>query len=140
VVHWRHQLGLDDVVHLVGAASPGEVAHHYLWADVVLHSAVTEGFGNVAIEAQAQGVPVVCTDAGGLSENVQDGVTGLVVPRRNPEALRDALERIATVPGLHQRLSGAGPSRVDRLFRLDHQLDAWERFYEDALRKRHGHP
>ena len=130
---WRHQLGLDDVVELIGAVPPAAVAAHYQWADVMLHAATSEGFCNTVIEAQAHGVPVVCSDADGLPENVKDNVTGLVVSRRDRHALAGALERLAREPDLRQRLGAAGPGRVGHLFRLEDQLDAWERFYADAV-------
>ena len=101
-----------------------------------MHSAVSEGFCNGVIEAQAHGVPVVCTDAGGLPENVDDGVTGIVVPRRDPAALAAALTRLAADGDLRARMGAAGRDRVERLFRLDDQIDAWVRFYQDAITRR----
>ena len=57
------------------------------WADVLVHPSLTEAFGVAVAEAQAMGLPVVCSDAGGLPENVDHGVTGFVVPRRDAAAL-----------------------------------------------------
>ena len=136
VAFWRHQLGLDDDVALLRSVPPVEVARQLGWADVLLHAATSEGFCNAVIEAQAHRVPVVCSDADGLSENVQDGVTGLVMPRRDPGALADGLARFAADGELRARMGVAGRERVERLFRLDDQLDAWERFYEDAVAHR----
>src|SRR5262249_57501573 len=80
----RHQLGLDESVELLGALPNDAIRRHLAWADVVLHSAVSEGFCNAVVEAQAAGLPVVSTDAGGLPENVADGETGFVLPPRHP--------------------------------------------------------
>ncbi|MEJ7712207.1 MAG: glycosyltransferase family 4 protein [Pyrinomonadaceae bacterium] len=80
----RHQFGLEDVVHLQGAQTREQVKQEMLWADVFLHAAVSEGFCNAVVEAQAMSLPVkVCSDAGELPENVAHGETGFVVPRRN---------------------------------------------------------
>lgn len=136
VAFWRHQLGLDDVVHLLRSVPPAEVARQLAWADVLLHAATSEGFCNAVIEAQAHGVPVVCSDADGLPENVAHEVTGLVVPRRDPNALVEGLARVAADATLRAAMGRAGPERVERRFRLDDQLDAWERFYEDAAAAR----
>jgi colanic acid/amylovoran biosynthesis glycosyltransferase len=103
---------------------------------VVLHSAVSEGFGNVVVEAQAHGVPVVCTDAGGLPENVEHEVTGIVVPRRDPTAMADAVARLAADGDLRAAMGSAGRARVEVRFRLEDQLDAWERFYDEAVARR----
>lgn len=136
VAFWRHQLGLDDQVELLRSVPPAEVARQLGWADVVLHAATSEGFCNAVIEAQAHGVPVVCSDADGLPENVDDDVTGVVVPRRDPAALAAALTRLAADGDLRARMGAAGRDRVERLFRLDDQIDAWVRFYQDAITRR----
>lgn len=136
VAFWRHQLGLDDSVELLGAVPPVEVARQLEWADVFLHAATSEGFCNAVIEAQAHGVPVVCSDADGLPENVEHGATGIVVPRRDPSALADAVALLAGDGEQRMRMSAAGRRRVDRLFRIEDQVDAWIRFYEDALQHR----
>ncbi len=136
VAFWRHQLDLDQVTNLLGAVAPHEVADHYRWADVMLHAATSEGFCNAVIEAQAHGLPVVCSDADGLAENVEDGTTGLVVPRRDPDALAAALERLARESTTRAMMAASGPERVQRCFAVDRQLDAWEHFYAEAIATR----
>lgn len=136
VAFWRRQLGLDDDVELLRAVPPAEVARQLAWADVFLHAATSEGFCNAVIEAQAHGVPVVCSDADGLPENVEHDVTGFVVPRRDPRGLAEGVARLAGDADLRARMGAAGRQRVERLFRLDDQIDAWVRFYEDAVERR----
>lgn len=136
VSFWRHQLELDDVVHLLRAVPPAEVARQLAWADVLVHAATSEGFCNAVVEAQAHGVPVVCSDADGLPENVEHRVTGLVVPRRDPAALADGVAALASDGDQRATMGAAGRARVERLFRLDRQLDAWEQFYDDVLDRR----
>jgi colanic acid/amylovoran biosynthesis glycosyltransferase len=127
----RHQLGLKDVVELLDYRSPEEVKASLIWADVFLHAAVSEGFCNAVMEAQAMQLPVVCTDAGGLPENVIDDETGFVVPRRNPQALAEKLNLLAHAPSLRERMGQAGRERVQTHFRLEDQIAAFERFYQD---------
>ena len=136
VAFWRHQLDLTDSVELLRAVPPAEVVRQLEWADIVLHAATTEGFCNAVIEAQASGVPVVCADSGGLPENVEHGVTGIVVPRRDPRALADAVIDLAADGDKRARMGAAGRERVERLFRLDDQIDAWVDFYERAVDRR----
>lgn len=136
VAFWRHQLGLNDIVELTGAAAPYEVQEHQRWADVFLHAAVTEGFCNVVLEAQAHALPVVCSDAGGLPENVEHDLTGIVVPRRDPIALADAMKTLTGDPNLRARMGAAGRRRVEARFQITDQLDAWEQFYRDAVTSR----
>lgn len=129
----RHQLGLEDTIHFLGAQPREEVRKQMLWADVFLHAAVSEGFCNAVMEAQAMKLPVVCTDAGGLPENVANGETGFVVPRRNPKALAEKLMLLAKDASLRQRMGEAGRKRVLTHFNLDNQIAAFERLYRQVL-------
>jgi colanic acid/amylovoran biosynthesis glycosyltransferase len=133
VAFCRHQLGLGDVVTLVGAAGRERVRAELGWADVYLHAAVTEGFSNAVIEAQASGLPVVTSDAGGLPENVEDGVTGFVVPRRDPRAAAERVERLARDGELRARMGQAGRERARRCFSLGEQLQAFQDLYRRVL-------
>jgi colanic acid/amylovoran biosynthesis glycosyltransferase len=129
----RHQLGLNDVVHFRGALDRDAVKQKMLGADVFLHAAVTEGFCNAVLEAQAMALPVVASDGGALPENVADGVTGFVVPRRQPAALAEKLALLARDPALRQRCGEAGRRRVVERFQLDGQLAAFDRMYREVL-------
>lgn len=129
----RHQLGLVGHVELLGARPRTEIKSQMAWADLFLHPAVSEGFGNAVLEAQAMQLPVITSDAGGLSENVTDGVTGFVVPRRDAAALADRLVYLAHNPPLRQQLGIAGRHRVLAHFQLSDQIAAFARFYQQIL-------
>ena len=148
----KHQLGLENMIQMAGAQSRSEVKQEMLWADVFLHSAVSEGFCNAVMEAQAMALPVVCTDADGLSENVADEITGFVVPRRQPRMLAERLFLLARHPDLRQRMGQEGRKRVgadfqprkqiaefDRLFRQVLPEDKWPRKITDGTLLPHGH-
>lgn len=75
-----------------------------------------EGFPNVCLEAAACGVPTVTTDATGAVDSVVDGVTGLVVPRGDPDALADALQRLIESPAERTRFGAAARARAERDF------------------------
>ena len=85
------------------------------------------------MEAQAMKLPVVCTDADGLLENVSDGESGFVVARRNPLALAEKLTILAKNPILRQRFGEAGRKRAISHFKLENQITAFESFYRNAL-------
>jgi colanic acid/amylovoran biosynthesis glycosyltransferase len=127
----RHQLGLTQDVEFLGGLPHTQVIEQLHWADVFLHAAVSEGFCNAVLEAQAVGLAVVCTDADGLRENVVDGITGFVVPRRDPYAMAEKLSLLAQDGCLRQRMGQNGRVRVERHFQLEQQLDAFEDFYGD---------
>jgi D-inositol-3-phosphate glycosyltransferase len=75
---------------------------------------------------------VVATGIGGLRDLVVDGETGLVVPPRDPAALREALERLLGDPGLRRRLGAAGRERARERFSWASVTDATLRAYADA--------
>lgn len=129
----RHQFELEKEVILLGACDRNEIKAQMLWADVFLHPAVSEGFSNAVIEAQAMMLPVVCTDAGGLPENVVDSETGFVVPRRDPEALADKLTVLARSPSCRQKMGQAGRERAMANFRLEGQIQKFECLYKQIF-------
>jgi colanic acid/amylovoran biosynthesis glycosyltransferase len=129
VAFCRNQAGLTDCVALLGPGDRFRVRSEMQWADVFLHAAVTEGFCNAVIEAQAMELPVVCSDAGGLPENVEDGAGGFVVPRRDPAAMARSLERLASDPALRSRMGLAGRRRAEQRFGLTRQIDAFAALY-----------
>lgn len=129
----RHQFDLEESVELVGPKRPDEVRDEMLWADVFLHPAVSEGFCNAVIEAQAMRLPVVCTDADGLAENVADGETGFVVPRRDTAAMATTLASLATDALLRQRMGEAGRRRAISRFSMTQQIEAFGSLYQALL-------
>ena len=133
IEYCRYQLGLTDCISLLGAMPPEEVRKQMEWADTVVHAAVAEGFSNAVIEAQAMELPVVCTDAGGLAENVDNGITGYVVPRRNAAALADKIFVLALDPELRKRMGLAGRQRAESHFRLADQITAFEELYSQVM-------
>lgn len=129
----RREMGIEEGVTFLGAASPGTVRDELQRADIFLHGAVAEGFSNAVLEAQAMELPVVSSDACGLPENVVDGVTAFVVPRRDPAALADRVLELAVHPELRRAMGRSGRRRVLEEFNLDKQIDAFEELYESVV-------
>jgi len=76
------------------------LAAAYASSDVFVFPSTTDTFGNVVLEAQASGVPVIVSDEGGPKELMRDGITGLVVKADSREALRDAMSSLLRNPGM----------------------------------------
>jgi glycosyltransferase involved in cell wall biosynthesis len=110
-----------------------ELQRLYARAAVVACPSRREGFGVACLEAMAHGRPVVATGVGGLRDLVVDGETGLVVPPRDPAALRAALERLLADPGLRRRLGSAGRRRAQERFSWDVVTEATLSAYRMAL-------
>lgn len=80
-------------------------------ADVVVFPSTQPHFARPVIEAAAMATPVVASRLGGVEELVEDGVTGILVPPGDPEALGDALARVLGDPALAGRMGEAGYAR-----------------------------
>jgi glycosyltransferase involved in cell wall biosynthesis len=108
--------GLDDDVTLLGTRPPEEMPAAFAAADVFCLPSWWEAMPLSILEAMAAGLPVVASDVGDVSRAVADGVTGFVVPPRDPERLADALERLLTDAELRRRMGDAGRARVVEKF------------------------
>jgi glycosyltransferase involved in cell wall biosynthesis len=82
-----------------------------------------EGLGTSLLDAMAFGLPVVATAAGGIPEAVEDGVTGRVVPPRDPGALAAALADVLADEGRRRAYGAAGRRRFLERFTADHMVD-----------------
>ncbi len=91
------QLG-QGRISLLGRMSPARVRLYMQAADAYVQPSRQEGLANATMEAMATGLPVISTDAGGQGEVVIDGVTGWLVPRRDPIALAAAMRAVASDP------------------------------------------
>lgn len=95
LVFQRNQLGLQEKVCFKGGVAFDEVIKEIKSADILLLPSVEEGIANVVLEAMALGTLVVSTDCGGMSEVINDGENGFLVPIRNPEAMAATIKRAA---------------------------------------------
>lgn len=104
-------LGAAGRVRFVGRVDRADVPRLIAEHDLAVCVPWYEPFGIVPIEIMASGRPVVVSSVGGLVDSVVDGVTGLVVPPRDPAALARAIARLAADPPLRRRLGTAGAAR-----------------------------
>jgi glycosyltransferase involved in cell wall biosynthesis len=123
----------SSVPDACGFVSPSELGPYYERAAVLACPSRREGYGMVAREAMAYGRPVVATAVGGLVEAVEDGVTGLLVPPRDPSALRAAIERLLADPDLRERLGSTARDVAREKFSWQAATDSTVAAYRDAL-------
>ncbi len=121
---WRKlaaDLGVAERITWLGEVSDAHLPALYHAADlfVLPASHTSEAFGLVQVEAMAAGLPVVCTELGtGTSYVNQDGVTGRVVPPRDPAALAAAINALLADPAERARLAAGAQARVAAEFDL----------------------
>lgn len=128
-------LGLKD--HVRRAGFRDDVPALLAAVDVVVvPSRADEGLPQALSQAMAMERPVVATSVGAIPEVVEDGVTGLLVPPGDPQALARAILRLAGDPALRERLGRAARERIVQEHGLDRMLDRTEDLYESLLRDR----
>jgi len=90
-----------------------ELASLYASCDLFVFPSTTDTFGNVVLEAQASGLPVVVSPEGGPRENVEDGVTGLVAPCGDAASLAAAMTELARDEPRRLRMSRAARAAME---------------------------
>ena len=127
------RLGIADRVFFAGYRS--DVSRILQALDVAVLCSWSECFPNSVLEAMAASRATVCTDVGGVSEMVEDGVTGLLVPPRDERALAAAMLALVQDPQRREAFGAAGRARVTKSFTLEASArEAGRRFLEVAGR------
>jgi colanic acid/amylovoran biosynthesis glycosyltransferase len=85
---------LSDAVHLLGAISEGEIRRGLEEAHIFCLASLNEGISVAVMEAMAMEIPVVVTDVGGMSELIDDGINGILIPPEQPDRIVAAVEKI----------------------------------------------
>ena len=113
-----------DII-FTGKLSPEALANEYRTANVFTLPAIvdskgdTEGLGVVLIEAMELGLPIVASNVGGIPDVVVDGVSGILVPEKDPQALASAYKRLAAEPELVKQLLAGSRKRIAECFTWD---------------------
>jgi glycosyltransferase involved in cell wall biosynthesis len=105
-----HRLGPH--VTWLGDATQDQLAHEYNRCHVFCLPSVQEGFGIVYLEAMAAGKPIVAARAAAVPEVVRDGLDGILVEPRNPEALAAALVQLRDDASLRAAFASSVAARV----------------------------
>jgi glycosyltransferase involved in cell wall biosynthesis len=132
------ELGLRDALLMLGAR--GDVPDVLQAFDVAVVSSDFEGSPLSVMEYMEAGLPVVATAVGGLPQMIDDGVHGVLVPRRDPAALAGAIEGLLADPRRGRELGAAGRARRRAEFDLNVMVARVEQLYEQLFAARAGGP
>jgi len=108
------RLGLDDRVRFLGWRNDRGAL--LAASTFVAFPSRYEPFGTVTVDAWAASRPLVAADAVGPAAYVEDGVSGLLVPKDNPDALAGAMSRVVNEPGLAEKLVAGGRAAYESQF------------------------
>ncbi|MBI3495470.1 glycosyltransferase [Candidatus Berkelbacteria bacterium] len=100
-----NRLGMQAHILMLPCQPQQMLRYYYSAAAVTVVPSYYEPFGLVAIESMAMGTPVVASRVGGLKWSLQDGITGFLVPPKEPRLFADRVSTILSQPHLAQRLS-----------------------------------
>lgn len=130
------ELGIADRVQFLGRIPDDDLPRFYASGDIFVlpSNSRAESFGMVLQEAMAAGLPCVTTELGtGTSWLVQDGLSGFVVPPREPEALTAVLNTLLANPQLRQQMGTAGQQRARSEFTPAQMVARVEAVYEEVI-------
>jgi sugar transferase (PEP-CTERM/EpsH1 system associated) len=127
-------LGLEGLVWLPGARY--DVPEILRGFDVYAISSIAEGTPGSVLEAMASGLPAVGTRVGGVPEVIAEGVTGQIVPPRDPQAMADALARYVRSPELAAAHGAAGRTRVLTHYSMPAMVAGYQALYDSLLERK----
>jgi glycosyltransferase involved in cell wall biosynthesis len=130
--------GVGERVHFLGAVPHAELPAVLRAADLLLLTTEPpESFGIVLIEAMACGLTTIATEYPGVRAVVDDGKTGLLVPRGDPEAVATAIRGLGSGGAeLRRRMGDAGRAKAERLWSWPRLLDRMDEAYAAAIEVR----
>jgi colanic acid/amylovoran biosynthesis glycosyltransferase len=118
------ELDLVGSVVLLGAVDESVVRRELAHAHIFALASHAEAIGVAYMEAMAMKMPVVGSKVGGVPDLIEDGQDGLLVPPANPEAVANAIEKIACDSALAVRLAGAARAKVEQQFSSERSAKA----------------
>jgi glycosyltransferase involved in cell wall biosynthesis len=125
----------DRRVVFTGYKGGDELPELFASADVFVFPSTTDTFGNVVLEAQASGLPVIASDIGGPKENIEQEETGLIVPEISGDAFAEAIESLLRHPERRRRMGQHAREAME-----SRSIDAsfnrlWEMYIGDELER-----
>lgn len=132
--------GIGERVHFLGAVPHSDLPDVLRSADLMLLTTEPpESFGIVLIEAMACGLPTIVTDYPGVRAVVDDGETGLIVPRGDAEAVARAIAELSAAGAeARARMGQAGRRKCERLWGWPQLIDRMNEAYAQAIAARRG--
>ncbi len=127
--------GIGDRVDFVGHVPNSGLPAFYANSDLVVLPSISrlEAFGIALIEAMACGKPVVASSIPGVSEVVEEGVTGFLVPPKDAPALAEAISRIIQDKNLASKMGRKARERVEGNYTWERVASSYDRLYRDLI-------
>lgn len=118
-----------------GAVAPEEAINYYPLFNVNVLPSTMDGFGLVLVEAMGMGIPVIGTNAQGIKNVIEDGVSGLLFEDGQAAELAQKIRSVLDNPALLARLIKNGKYRAENTFSMEHTVKAYEAFFASLIRE-----
>ena len=130
------KLQLESVVEMVGYQPPAQTMAYMEACDIFCLPSWSEGFGIVYLEAMAHGKPAIAVEGQGISEVIEHGRTGLLVPPKNVQMVVESLKRLLNQPELCAEMGKAAKSLVHKKFSWEHNAHKCMELYQEILSRK----
>lgn len=124
---------LGKSVEFGGPYERSEMPNVLSQASIFVLPSLSEGLSISVLEAMACGLPVVCTDIAGVREVVQNGITGILVPPRNPFALSKAIMTLLISGDLRRQMGQKARKTVVERYNWESHINQIERVYSEVI-------
>jgi glycosyltransferase involved in cell wall biosynthesis len=131
------ELGVEALTTFTGKVRFEDVVTYYNMLDIYVAVSImdSESFGVAIVEASACEKPVVVSNVGGLPEVVENGTTGIVVPKQDVKATADAIEQLVLDSQLRDKMGKAGRKRVEQFYDWKENVNQMLSIYRLLLTK-----
>ena len=113
LIEWAKNSGK---VVFTGHVKGNEVCRYMSAFDIMVHPTYREGFGKVLQEGLAMGLPIITTDVPGPSEVVEEGISGMLAPSQDADALKERMKTLMSDRALMESFSINGRKRAEENF------------------------
>lgn len=124
------KLGLEN--HVIFTGHQDDMPKMFHMIDIFVMASISETWGTSLVEAMASGKPIITSDAGGPSEIIRDGWTGLIVPVKDPEAIAEKIIYLIDNPAQSLFLS-ENSQRESEKYSIDHTVQQMQNLYEEIF-------
>lgn len=128
-------LGIENQVEFLGFLSLDQTVAAYNSFDIAVFPSISESFGVSAVEAQACGLPVIVSDAGGLPEVAKPGYSSIAVRKQNVEDLASAMQKLIDNKELRETMGRNGIEYVKKNYDVNRNFDYIMEIYHNILKK-----
>jgi len=127
---------LKDHIIFRGKMLQEEVFKEYCKYDLLLVPSIwEEPSANTILESMANGVPVIATNVGGIPETIENGKTGLLVPKKNPIKMAEAVKKLIDNPYLYEQLSIHGIGEIQEKYTNKKIIEQINNYLNDVFKK-----